>query len=244
MTYYGAKKPLYIQLKEKLIEQIEVGKLSAGDAIPGERALAEMYNVSRVTVRKCIEILADDGFVTRGNGKETIVANRKISLRLGDLLGIREELLEISEDVKVVELFKGHETLPNEVSRHLCLENSDLVYTFVRLFLVKNKPMLINYSYIAPDKSNLIEVMDLNKAVIFTHLENCGYKISFAEQEINAELCTINEEKYLDYAVGLPVMVRKRTTYLEGGYPILYDKCIYRGDLYEYSIKLWRKTKV
>jgi GntR family transcriptional regulator len=45
----------------------------------------------------------------------------------------------------------------------------------------------------------------------------------------------------LNYKVGSPALVMKRTTFLENGYPILYEKSIYRGDEYQYSIKLLRK---
>ena len=245
MIYNGIAKPLYLQLKTLLVEQIESGKYSEGHVLPGERTLAEEYKVSRVTVRKCIEVMAEEGFVTRIEGKQTIVNRRRINHRLGDLLGIREELLEISKEVKVVELYKGYEPVQYEVRRSLNLGDSNQVYAFVRLFLVDNKPILINYSYISPDKSKLIDVTDLSKVVIFSHLENCGYKLTFAEQEISVGIGGTNEEKYLDYTAGLPVLIRKRTTYLEGGYPILHDKCIYRGDSYGYSIKLARhKTSI
>lgn len=241
MAYSEAAKPLYIQLKRQLVEQIESGKYSEGHVLPGERTLAMEYGVSRVTVRKCIEVLAEEGYLTRIEGKPTVVNRRKIRHRLGDLLGIREELLEISKEVKVVELYKDYEPVQQEVRRSLNLGESNQIYAFVRLFLVENKPLLINYSYISPDKSGLIDVMDLNKVVIFSHLEQCGYKLSFAEQKISAGICNTEEEKYLDYAAGLSILLRKRTTYLEGGYPILYDKCVYRGDAYQYSIKLDRK---
>lgn len=242
MIYNEAAKPLYLQLKARLAEQIESGKYSEGHVLPGERTLAMEYGVSRVTVRKCIEELSEEGYLSRIEGKPTVVSKRKIMHRLGDLLGIREELLEISKEVRVVELYKGYEPVQHEVRRSLNLGESNQVYAFVRLFMVESKPLLINYSYISPDKSGLIDVMDLSKVVIFSHLEQCGFKLSYAEQKISAGTCSTEEEKYLDYPAGLPILLRKRTTYLEGGYPILYDKCVYRGDAYQYSIKLARKN--
>lgn len=234
-------KPLYLQLKALLAEHIESGKYSVNNMLPEEQDLAGEYGVSRVVVRKCIEALIEEGYVTRIAGRNTIVNRKKIRNRLGDLLGIREELLGTNKDVKTVELFKGCEPVKQEVKRLLGIENTELVYAFARLFLVEGKPILVNYSYISIDKGGLIDVMDLNKVVIFSHLEQCGYKISYAEHEIFAGICGVDEAKYLNYAAGLPVLIRRRTTYLEGGYPILYDTCIYRGDAYQYSIRLYRK---
>lgn len=233
-------KPLYLQLKETLIERIKSGDYLENDVIPGERTLAEMYNVSRTTVRKCIGILVEEGYITRSNGRLIVMNDRKISHRLGDLLGIRGELLEISNKIRVIELFKGYETVHYEVKRYLELGNINKVYKFVRLFIVEDKPILVNYSYIAPDKGKLIEDIDLNDTVIYTYLESCGYKISYAEQKISSGVCTTKQSKDLDYAEGNPILVRKRTTYLEGGSPIIYDENIYRGDSYQYRIKLLR----
>lgn len=232
-------RPQYLQLRDIILEQIESDYYSEGDVLPSERTLAELHNVSIVTVRKCIGLMAEEGYIFRDNGNLTILNNRKISHRLGDLLGIRGELLEISNKVKVNELYKGYETPNYEVIKNLELE-AQQVYTFVRLFSIEDKPLLINYSYIAPDKGKLIENIDLNNAVIFSYLEECGYRISHAEQMISSGICTAKQEKYLDYPAGQPVLIRKRTTYLEDGSSILYDIGLYRGDSYQYTIKLSR----
>ena len=44
--------PLYAQLMKKIREQIQDGTFKAGDQIPTESELADMYQVSRITVRR------------------------------------------------------------------------------------------------------------------------------------------------------------------------------------------------
>ncbi|MDF2523527.1 MAG: phosphonate metabolism transcriptional regulator PhnF, partial [Clostridiales bacterium] len=109
MIYHGITKLLYLQIRDKLVEQIESGKLAPGDALPGERTMAEMYDVSRVTVRKCIGNMVEEGYLIRSRGKETVVANRKISHHLGTLLGVAEELSETNGAVNIKVLNKGYE---------------------------------------------------------------------------------------------------------------------------------------
>ena len=69
-----AFKPLYLQVKDVLVERLAAGEWSPGGAIPSELELAAQYGVSHGTVRKAIDALADDNLVVRRQGKGTFVA--------------------------------------------------------------------------------------------------------------------------------------------------------------------------
>lgn len=242
MIYHGITKLLYLQVRDILVEQIESGKLSPGDALPGERTLAEMFDVSRVTIRKCIGNMVEEGYLIRSRGKETVVANRKINHRLGILLGVAEELSETNDAVAIKVLNKGYEKITTEIRKHLKTDDNSEVYAFSRLILRDGKPLVVNYSYVLHDIGKLVDKLDLKNDKVFQHLEHCGYNVSYAEQVISSGICNKKEAELLDYKVGQPVIVIKRTTFLENGYPILYERSTYRGDEYQYSIKLLRKN--
>ena len=242
MVYHGINKLLYLQIRDILVEKIESGELVPGDSLPGERALAEMYDVSRVTIRKCIGNMVEEGYLIRSRGKETVVASRKVSHRLGTLLGVAEELSGADNIIKVKVLHKGYEKITTDIRNHLKTEDNSQVYAFSRLILSNNKPLIANYSYVLHDIGKLVEELDLESDKVFQYLEHCGYNVSYAEQVISAGICDKKEAELLDYRVGQPVIVIKRTTFLENGYPILYEKSTYRGDEYQYSIKLLRKS--
>jgi len=70
--------PLYIQLKDLIQEKIESGVYAEGTAIPSERELCNMYEVSRITVRQAIERAVSEGLLVRRPGKGTYVSARKI----------------------------------------------------------------------------------------------------------------------------------------------------------------------
>jgi len=244
MIYHGINKLLYLQVRDIIVEQIESGKLAPGDPLPGERTMAEIYDVSRVTIRKCIGNLVEEGYLIRSRGKETVVANRKVSHRLGALLGVAEELSEVDNTIGIKLLKKGYEKITSDIRKHLNIEDNSSIYAFSRLIQKDNRPLIINYSYVPEDIGKLVETLDLNSDKVFVFLENCGYNVSYAEQVITAGVCTKKEAELLDYKIGAPALVIKRTTFLENGYPILYEKSIYRGDEYQYSIKLLRKQKL
>lgn len=68
---------LYLDLKNRLCEMIYRGIYKDGENIPPERTLAEQLNVSRVTVRKALELLEKDGIVERVQGSGTQIRLRQ-----------------------------------------------------------------------------------------------------------------------------------------------------------------------
>ncbi len=74
-------------------------------------------------------------------------------------------------------------------------------------------------------------------------MERCGCRLSFGEQKMTAGLCQPQEAELLEYEAGSAVLVEKRTTYLESGMPVLYKRSVFRGDKYQYSIKLYRRLQ-
>jgi len=67
---------LYERLRAYLLDEIRSGRLGPGDRIPSEMALAEQFNVSRITSKKALETLEHDGIIVRFRGKGSFVAER------------------------------------------------------------------------------------------------------------------------------------------------------------------------
>lgn len=67
-------KPLYLQIKDLLVQSLAAGEWQPGEAIPSELLLAARFRVSQGTVRKAIDALASDNLVVRRQGRGTFVA--------------------------------------------------------------------------------------------------------------------------------------------------------------------------
>ena len=65
--------PLYEQIYEEIRAKIEERGYQVGDRLPSEKELSEQYHVSRITSKKAVELLAEEGLVTRIPGKGTFV---------------------------------------------------------------------------------------------------------------------------------------------------------------------------
>jgi len=69
------RSPLYQKIYDDILDQVKSGKLKAGDKLPSEKELAEEYNVSRITSKKALDLLAQDIVIERIQGRGSFVSN-------------------------------------------------------------------------------------------------------------------------------------------------------------------------
>ena len=70
--------PKYEQLRMKILNDIERGILKKGDKIPTENELSKNNQISRVTVRKALDSLTEEGYLIRIPGKGTFITENKL----------------------------------------------------------------------------------------------------------------------------------------------------------------------
>lgn len=111
-----SNKPIYLQIREKIEDQIVTGLLKEGDQAPSTNQLVNFYKVNHVTVSKGVNQLVDEGilFKKRGVGmfvaegaKEKLIQQRKEKFIEDHLIKLVEEanILGITED-ELIDLIK------------------------------------------------------------------------------------------------------------------------------------------
>lgn len=242
MTLYrNMMKPLYKQLKDAIKQNIQKGKYKPEEALPGERQLMEIFQVSRVTVRQAISELVNEGVLFKRQGSGTYV-NPETSERLFlELYGLVEELNLSGAETKIELISSGFKPATPLVADELKLDEGDMVFFYKRLIYSNNVPILFTTSRITKSISTLFENININisKDVIYEHLEMCGYKIRDAIQYIRAGYPTIEEANYLKCDPKSPVLILMRTSYLDGGYPIICSRAVYTQE-YAFTLELKR----
>ena len=86
------KDPQYLQIYRHLLGLINTGVLKDGDSLDTEMEMTRQFRVSRVTVRKALELLVDEGYLSRTPGKGTVVT-------LNNLASLGEENLALNEKI-------------------------------------------------------------------------------------------------------------------------------------------------
>ena len=69
---------LYEDVREQICRKIYEGVFQEGEKLPAERTLAQMLDVSRITLRKSLELLANQGLIVKeaGSGNRVGLPNR------------------------------------------------------------------------------------------------------------------------------------------------------------------------
>lgn len=93
-------KPMYQQIKDDLLQQIEAGEFAPGDRIPTEHQLMEQYQVSRITVSKALNELKAEGTIERFPNKGTFVSESTLSSPKEDAPIFEQETLQESQPLE------------------------------------------------------------------------------------------------------------------------------------------------
>jgi GntR family transcriptional regulator len=227
--------PLYAQIAESLLDQIESGKFAPGDRLPSERELSEKLGVNRMTLRRALRMLVDQGLLTRRRGSGTYVAQAKMEWQAGRLIPFTRgaQRRGYTPGAKVI-LFKRR-PVEAAIARELGLPVSAEVYYVHRLRLVSQEPVLLERFTVPLDRFPGLEQHDLAQRSLYEVLET-EYRvcISRARQSLEPVVATEYEAKLLGVRPGAPLMLERRLAFDQDGQPVEYSKDLYRGDRFRF----------
>lgn len=240
MLYPGADKPLFAQLKNIIKQEISMEKYKQGDRIPGERQLAEIYGISRMTARQSLNELVQEGLLIKKQGSGYYVATIPLENNLDRLQGLIEELVQQNKDFDVEVVRTEYVNAPSKVSRALELGSDNNVFLMVRRVILEGSPLAVDYTYLPIAVGELVKGLDIKKQVLYHYLELNGYHITDALQTISAGQLMPTETVTLGRPQGYPILLIDRTAYVEGNRPLVYSHTLYLSDRYHYSLRLKR----
>jgi GntR family transcriptional regulator len=227
--------PLYLQIAESLLEQVESGQLQPGDRLPPERQLSDMLAVNRMTVRRALRILQGRGLLVRRQGRGTFIAQPKIERQAAQLtsftVGMRQRGLQ--PGARVIRL----ERRPAEasVSALLKLPVSAAIYSILRLRSLNQEPVLLERYSIPVDRFPDLERFDLEGRSLYEVFRTeYGVAIARARQSLEPVVATEFEADLLGVPPGAPLMLEWRVSSDAEGSPVEHGKDSYRGDRFRF----------
>ena len=206
--------PIYKKIKNKMIE--EIASLRVNDAIPGERVLAETYGASRMTVRKALDELVDEGYLYRDPKRGTFVAD-KDSVRKNTLLDIfvSEEL-----DYKVL-YFDVKSSSSFSVQKALNIRESDQVVRMVRLALVEKEAYAVEEIYVERRKLTDEEVSRMTQWRVFNKFLT---KDNVVTQRFVPSVVPVQYARLLKVPLSKPVLIVENFISNRQGEKVAYVK--------------------
>lgn len=230
----------YSVVKHRIIEMIDSEEYKVDNLIPSERELMGIFQVSRITVRKAIDDLVNEGYLYRIQGKGTYVKNDKISHDLFSITSCTEEIRSCGmiASSRVI----SFEAIPVDrcISKLLQITDNSLVMRLERIFYANNKPINYTITYLPLSIFPGLEKHDFEKESLYSVIENnYGIKITHAKRTLEAILANEENSKYLKIQPGKPLILFRCETYgeIEGREVVIESfKCYYRTDKHKFYI--------
>ncbi|HEY4202138.1 MAG TPA: GntR family transcriptional regulator [Devosiaceae bacterium] len=229
--------PLYLQLKRWIEDAIRNGAIQPGDALPSERDLALKVDVSRVTVRKAVQQLVQDGVLIQRHGSGTFVASQsqRVEQSLSHLTSFTEDMARRGMSVRSQWLDKGVYVPSPEETVVLGLSSGDLVARIGRLRLTGDMPLAIERAALS---TRILPDPNVIATSLYAHLEKSGNRPVRAIQRIRAASLGESDAKLLAVPTGAASLNVERISYLASGRVIEFTRSIYRGDTYDFVAEL------
>ncbi len=232
----SAAKPLYEQIKEYILYNIQSGVFSANARIPSERDLANQFGVSRLTVSKAIQELVRDGRLYVQIGKGTFIAGETIDQGLESLTSFTEEMRQRGQITSSRVLQAVQRPAPDLIARKLSIPLGVSVNTLQRVRLANNQPIALETaSIVAANCPDLLRKYDFAVESLYQTLrEKYDIVLTRAEQTIEARRAHDFEADMLELNKGAPILHITRVTFDDDNTPIEYVESAYRGDRYKF----------
>ena len=226
--------PLYQQLQRALREAIETRALGPDDALPAERQIAAELAISRITVRKAIDGLVEEGLLVRRQGSGNFVAAR-IEKNFAKLTSFSEDMRARGRTPRSEWIKRSEGQVTPEEALTLRLGPGAPVYRFHRLRFADETPMCLEFATVVG--TALPSLGDVGNS-LYEALEKAGNRPVRALQRLRALLLNAEQAKLLHAREGDAGLLVERVGFLRDGSAVEYCQSYYRGDTYDFVAEL------
>lgn len=229
--------PKYMRVRRLLREAVVSEAIGPQQALPNERELADGLGVSRITVRKAISGLVEEGLLERRQGAGTFVTGGP-----GRIEKSSSKITSFSEDMRARGLTPRSEWLARstgvvtpEEAFNMGLSPGTGVMRFSRIRYADDMPMALEYSTV---DATCLESADAVGSSLYDALAGTGHRPLRALQRLRAIVFDEDRAHLLELQPGAPGLHIERRGYLGTGRLIELTTSYYRGDAYDFVAEL------
>lgn len=230
--------PAYKRVYDSLLEKIKKGEYPTGSLLPAEPELEEMFQVSRTTVRKAVELLTQQGLVVAKQGFGTQVINRKTMQNLNKLTSISQTLKNMGYEIGTKSIYV--ETIPaqEEIAEELGIPYGTPVFCINRIQMANGSPIAIAKNYIPCSFVPGLENTKVKILSWYSYLqEHYGISLISARDIISACNASFEESELLQIAPGSALITIRRVCSSETG-PVEVDMVKIVASRYELEVHM------
>ncbi|MGY3704810.1 GntR family transcriptional regulator [Vagococcus martis] len=230
----------YEKIASTIRERIKNGTYPVDSLLPNQTDLVLEFGVSRMTIKKAIEILMMEGLVYSQRGMGTKILDHSFwdkdvsPIKEYDGLSYQMEKQNKKLESSVIKFDVG---FPNkEIQKKLLLKAEQPIYQIIRLRILEGKPFVIEHTIMPCDLVPNLTTDILEKSV-YTYLKKgLGLQFGGAYRTFQADRAEEHDKKYLECDDSDPILEVQQVIYLKDGTPIEFSKSRNRYDTRSYSI--------
>ncbi|WP_304943074.1 GntR family transcriptional regulator [Vallitalea guaymasensis] len=208
--------PLYRQLIESIKEDINNNILNPGDQILTEIELSEKYEVSRITVRKAIAELVEEGFLVKQQGVGTFVAEVKLVRNMNKFMGFSMSCEVLGKIPSATLLFAGLINATDRDRRELSLDdNVANVLSIKRIRYCDGEPVMVEDTHFSTEYSYLLT--NNLEGSLYELLNKHDIVPSVGRTELDVCYATNEEAELLDIESNTPLLLLRCACYDKTG---------------------------
>lgn len=235
-------KSKYEEIANIIRERIADGTYPVDSMLPTQSELTKEFGVSRMTIKKAVEILTFEGLIFSKQGNGTKVLNSSFwdkedaKFRLNNYNGLSHDLKDDARKLTSQVIEFSVEFPKEEIAERLQVEVTTPIYKIIRLRLIDDKPYVLEHTYMPCDLAPGLNEEVLKKSVYGFLLDQLGLKFAGSYRHITAEKPDTYDKDYLDCDECDPILQVEQVVYLENGRPIEYSRSRNRFDTRGYSL--------
>jgi GntR family transcriptional regulator len=204
--------------------------------------IGKEYEVSRITVRRALSSLEQEGLITRKRGRGTFVSEKARPLESPRLSGFIEDIISMGIKTKTKLIDISWMEAPENVKEHLNLQKQDQTLRIEKVRLIKGRSFSHVFNYLPPEIGQNIPSDKLTEKPLLKILEDdLNIRVDTAIQTVEATIADAQVATLLGIRVGEPLLKVERTVFDVRKKPIEYVSVLYRADKYFYTVNLKRE---
>ncbi|MEG0270170.1 MAG: GntR family transcriptional regulator [Clostridia bacterium] len=229
-----SQSPLYQQLMTRLKNDIIAGAYPAGGRIPSEQLLCQTYGVSRVTVRKAMLDLVQEGLLVRRQGKGTFVASERIQRNLSQITSFSGACKERGHRASAKLVLCQLETATADDVEQLQVAPDSRVLELCRLRLSDDEPIMLETNRF-PERYAFLRDENVEGS-LYEQLRLHGIIPTSAVHDISLGHATPFVSKHLGTAPGDALLLLSELVLDQHGDPLHISRQWIRGDKFTFRI--------
>lgn len=206
----------YTIIKQYICEHIESGEWPQNAKVPSENELTQQFNVSRMTARRALQDLTEQGILVRSQGAGTFVATFKSQSSLLKIRNISDEISERGHKHQAQQLLLTSLVVTEEIAILLNLKNDEEVFYSEILHYENNEPIQLEHRYVNASLVPEYLLQDFTLITPHEYLSSVA-PLTEATHEVEAILASDKVCQQLAIEPSKPCLQVKRRTWSKQG---------------------------